>query len=198
MKNFKFTGVNIAAALLILAYFFPWFSAIGSLSLSGFSITTNGISPGMLGIFLKGFDRLLMVLIAIIPLSGCIILYQNVTGNHKFGKYYKPAHLAPAAVIIAGLVMLYFKMKPDVPDFSNEDLGYGEAMKNMPSIPPLSAILSLDVTHDEGSEISNSPKNDKANTTKITKNATLNHGFVLNSFKIVGPKKLVSSRPIPT
>lgn len=132
MKNFKFTGVNIAAALLILAYFFPWFTAMGAVSMSGFSVTTNGISPGMMGMFLKGLDRLLMVLIVVVPLSGCIILYQNVTGKHKFGKYYKPAHLVPAAVIIAGLVMLYFKMKPDVPEFSNEDLGgYGEAMKNM-------------------------------------------------------------------
>jgi hypothetical protein len=129
MKNFKFTSVNIAAAALILAYFFPWFSAMGSVSLSGFSITTNGISPGMLGMFLTGIDRLLMVLILAVPLSGCIILYQNVTGNQKFAKYYKPAHLVPAVALIAGLVMIYFKMKPDVPDVSNE--AFGEAMRGM-------------------------------------------------------------------
>lgn len=131
MKNVKFTGVNIAAALLVVAYFFPWFSAIGSVSMSGFSITSNGISPGMLGMFLKGFDRLLMVLIFIIPVCGAIILYQNITGNQKFAKYYKLSHTLPAVIIIGGLVMLYFKMKPDTPAISDEYGAYGEAMRNM-------------------------------------------------------------------
>lgn len=132
MKNFKFTGVNIAAVLLILAFFFPWFSAMGAMSMSGFSITTTGISPGMLGIFLKGLDRLLMVLIVIIPVSAGIILYQNVSGNTKFDKYYRPAHFIPAIILIVGLVLLYFKMKPDVPDFAGEDFdGYNQSFRNL-------------------------------------------------------------------
>ena len=132
MSNFKFTGANIAAALLILAYFFPWVTAMGAMSLSGFSITSNGISPGMLSVFIKGIDRLLMVLVLVIPLSGALILYQNVTGNKNFNKYYKPAHIVPAVVLVLGLLMLYFKMKPDAPEIAREDLGgYGEAMKNM-------------------------------------------------------------------
>ena len=104
MKNVKFTGVNISAALLVLAYFFPWFSAGGSGSLSGFSITTTGISPGMLSMFLGGFDRILMILIIVVPLSGALILYQNVTGNKKFDKYYRPAHFIPAIVLVAGMI----------------------------------------------------------------------------------------------
>jgi hypothetical protein len=132
MKNFKFTGVNIAAALLIIAFFFPWFSAMGSMSVSGFSIITTGISPGMLGMFLKGLDRLLMVLIIIIPVSAGIILYQNVSGNKKFEKYYRPAHFIPAVVLIVGLVMIYFKIKPDVPDFGGEDFeGYNRSMRSL-------------------------------------------------------------------
>lgn len=132
MKNLKFTGVNIAAALLILAYFFPWFTALGGISMSGFSITSNGVSPGMLAMFLKGLDRLLMVLIIVIPLSGAIILYQNITGDKKFAKYYKPAHFVPALIIIAGIIILYFKLKPDAPDFAPEASGeYGEAMRRM-------------------------------------------------------------------
>lgn len=132
MKNFKFTGVNIAAAILILAYFLPWFTAMGSVSMSGFSITSNGISPGMLGMFLKGLDRLLMVLIVVIPVSGAIILYQNITGNKKFDKFYKPAHLVPAVVLIAGLVMIYFKIKPDAPDAASAGFGeYGDTMRNV-------------------------------------------------------------------
>ncbi|MBL0356470.1 MAG: hypothetical protein IPP72_06045 [Chitinophagaceae bacterium] len=131
MSNFKFTGVNIAAALLIIAFFFPWFSAIGTVSMSGFSITSTGISPGMLGMFLKGLDRLLMVLIIVIPLSGALILYQNVTGNTKFAQYYKPAHVVPALLLIVGLIMIYFKIKPDMPDVSNESLGGYESMRHI-------------------------------------------------------------------
>ena len=151
MKDFKFTGVNIAAAVLLLAYFFPWFTAMGSISMSGFSITSNGISPGMLGMFLKGLDRILMVLIVVVPLSGAIILYQNITGNKKFDKFYKPAHLVPAVVLIAGLVMIYFKIKPDAPDATNAGFGgYGEAMRNVSSSirdmsPGLFDVLALGV-----------------------------------------------------
>jgi hypothetical protein len=130
MKNLKFTGVNIAAAVLVLAYFFPWFTAMGSVSLSGFSITSNGVSPGMLGMFLKGFDRLLMVFIIVVPASGAIILYQNITGNKKFDTFYKPAHFVPALVLIAGLVIIYFKIKPDEPDAAGFG-EYGEAMKGL-------------------------------------------------------------------
>jgi len=82
--------------------------------------------------FLKGLDRLLMVLIVLVPVCGAIVLYQNITGNKKFDKYYKPAHLVPAVVIITGLIVLYFKMKPDVPEMASVGNGeYGEAMKNM-------------------------------------------------------------------
>ena len=147
MKNVKFTGVNISAALLVLAYFFPGFSAGGSGSLSGFSITTTGISPGMLSMFLGGFDRILMILIIVVPLSGALILYQNVTGNKKFDKYYRPAHFIPAIVVVAGMILVYFKMKPDVP--SGNDM-YSQAMRNASSMAPglfdvlaLGAYLSL-------------------------------------------------------
>ncbi|MEO5892387.1 MAG: hypothetical protein ABIQ31_19215 [Ferruginibacter sp.] len=147
MTKFKFTGVNIAAALLILAFFFPWFSALGTVSMSGFSITTSGISPGMLGMFVKGLDRLLMVLIILVPLSGALILYQNVTANKKFDKYYKPAHLIPAALLIVGMIMIYFKMKPDMADMAGEDYeGFGKAMKGMQDMTPgLFDVLAIGV-----------------------------------------------------
>jgi hypothetical protein len=148
MTKFKFTGVNIAAALLIIAFFLPWFTAMGSISLSGFSITSTGISPGMLGMFLKGLDRLLMVLIVVIPLSGALILYQNVSGTKKFDKYYKPAHLLPAAILIVGLILIYFKLKPDMPEVSGEDyFGYNKALKGSirDMAPGLFDVLALGV-----------------------------------------------------
>ena len=132
MTNFKFTGVNIAATLLILAFFFPWFTAMGTLSLSGFSIITTGISPGLFAMVVKGMNRLFMMLIVVVHLSGALILYQNISGNKNFDKYYKPAQLIPGVLLVLGLVMLYFKMQLDAPVVSNEDYGgYGDMMRHV-------------------------------------------------------------------
>ena len=127
MSKIKFTGINIAAAILLLFYFLPWVS-ITPISLSGFSITTNAISPGMLAYFISGFPRLYMVLAIVVPLSAAIILYQNITGNQKFAKYYKPAHIVPALYLIAGIIGLHFEMKPSIPDAPQ---GYGEVYNQM-------------------------------------------------------------------
>jgi hypothetical protein len=114
MSKIKFTGANIAAAILVLFYFFPWVS-MSPISMSGASITSNGVSPGLMAYFVHGFQRLFMVLAIIVPASGALILYQNITGDKKFSKYYKLAHVLPAAYFIIGIVGLYFKMKPDIP-----------------------------------------------------------------------------------
>ncbi|MEO8823616.1 MAG: hypothetical protein ABI366_08570 [Ginsengibacter sp.] len=114
MDKIKFTGTNIAAAILVLFYFFPWVS-MTMVSMSGASITSNGISPGLFSFFIHGFARLFMVLAILVPVSGALILYQNLSGNHKFSKYFKLAHILPAAYFIIGIVGLYFKMKPEVP-----------------------------------------------------------------------------------
>jgi hypothetical protein len=119
MSNIKYTGANIAAALLILAYFFPWASVV-TLSMSGFTLTSNGVSPGMMAYFISGFTRFFLILAVLVPASGAIILYQNITGNKKFQKFYKPAHIVPALYLIGGIIALYFKMKPDAPDVENE------------------------------------------------------------------------------
>jgi hypothetical protein len=153
MSNFKFTGVNIAAALLIIAYFFPWVSAFGTISWSGFSITSNGISPGVMGALISGISRFFMVLVMIVPLCGVIILYQNVTGNKKFDKYYKPAHIVPALFLLIGIVGLYFKMKPDAPNLSKDMYGnnlisqeFAKAASRMNDMAPgIFDVLSLGV-----------------------------------------------------
>ena len=115
MSKVKFTGVNISAAILVLCYFLPWIS-LTAISMSGASITSNGISPGLFAYFIHGFSRLFMVLAIIVPLSGALILYQNVSGDMKFAKYFKLAHILPAAYLVIGIVGLYFKMKPDIPE----------------------------------------------------------------------------------
>ena len=115
MSKFKFTGTNIAAAILILFYFFPWVS-MTPISMSGASITSNGISPGLLAYFVHGGQRFFMILAILVPASAALILYQNVTGNKQFSKYYKLAHIIPAVYFIVGIIGLYFKMKPDVPE----------------------------------------------------------------------------------
>ena len=114
MSKVKFTGSNISAAILVLCYFLPWIS-LTAISMSGASITSNGISPGLFAYFIHGFSRLFMVLAIIVPLSGALILYQNVSGDMKFAKYFKLAHILPAAYLIIGIVGLYFKMKPEIP-----------------------------------------------------------------------------------
>ncbi|MDP4283975.1 MAG: hypothetical protein Q8891_06095 [Bacteroidota bacterium] len=71
-----------------------------------------------------------MVLAILVPLSGVVILNQNITGSKKFEKYYKPAHIVPALYFIIGIIGLYFKMKPDIPDAPK---GYGDMYNQMSS-----------------------------------------------------------------
>jgi len=109
MNKFKFTGENIAAALLILAYFFPW---VG-IGISGFGFSYSGWDITTSGQGISGLSRFLMVLALLVPASAALILYQNVSGNLKLSKYFKLAHIIPAVYILGGIIMLYFKMKPD-------------------------------------------------------------------------------------
>ena len=115
MSKIKFTGTNIAAAILILFYFFPWVD-VTAFSLSGFAITSKGVSPGLFSYFVSGIGRFYMVLAILVPLCAALILNQNITGSNKFSKYYKAAHIIPALYFIIGIVGLYFKMKPELPD----------------------------------------------------------------------------------
>lgn len=139
MDKIKFTGTNIAAAILILFYFFPWVS-VTPLSMSGASITSNGISPGLFSYFIHGFSRVFMVLAILVPACGALILYQNISGNLKFSKYYKSAHIIPAAYFIIGIIGLYFKMKPDVPS------GMGGMYNEMSDLAPgVTDILAFSV-----------------------------------------------------
>jgi hypothetical protein len=129
MNKFKFTGVNIAAAILVLFYFFPWvnFTAV---SMSGASITSKGISPGLMSYFVNGLERLWMILAIVVPASGALILYQNVTGNNKLSKYYRLAHIVPFLYFVASIIGLYVKMKPDVPE------GMGQMYNQISDLTP--------------------------------------------------------------
>jgi hypothetical protein len=146
MSNIKYTGTNIAAAVLILFYFFPWVNAI-MLSMSGFTLTSNGISPGLMAYFISGFTRFFLILAVLVPLSGAVILYQNITGNKRFEKFYKPAHIVPAIYLIVGIIGLYFKMKPDAPALSGREdemfQGMSTSMSDM--APGAFDILSFGV-----------------------------------------------------
>ena len=134
--NFKFTGVNIASALLVIAYFFPW--ADGIISVSGYNLTGMGISPGMLSYVLSGMSRLVFVLLALVPIGGAIILFQNLTGDMRFNKYYKPSHIVPALILIGSMAGAYFKMRSTVnPAAEQVNNLYGSfGMKNMSAYMP--------------------------------------------------------------
>lgn len=137
MNNFKFTGVNIAAALLIVAFFFTWVSGEGVFSYSGFELVRMGISPGMAGGLLSGFTRVLLLLIILVPLAGALILYQNVTGNQKFKQYYRPAHFLPTIILVGGMIVSYFKIEDSKKGFM------GEMMPGLFDILGAGVFLSL-------------------------------------------------------
>lgn len=130
MNKFKFTGVNLAAALLIIAYFLPWIG-IGfggfSISYSGFEITTGSQGISMV----SGFSRFLTILALLVPVSAALILYQNISGNLKFNNFYKLAHIVPAIYLMGGIIILYFKLKPDAPIASESSSKYDEMLEGM-------------------------------------------------------------------
>ena len=61
----------------------------------------------------------------------------------------------------------------------------------------LDLLLSA-VDHELGKVISNAPKNDAANSTKIRKKMTFTTALVLNAFKADAPKIRVTNNPKPT
>jgi hypothetical protein len=126
MNKIKFTGTNIAAAILVLFYFFPWLS-FSVFTMSGISVTTHGISPGIFSYINGGLARLYMILAIVVPLGGALILYQNITGDQKFSKYYKLAHYIPALYLVIGIIGLHFKLKPEIPE------GMGDMYNQMAS-----------------------------------------------------------------
>jgi hypothetical protein len=109
MKNFKFTGVNIAAAILILAYFMPWVSANGQEG-SGFKMLTTGISPGMAAMFIDGMSRIGMILTILVPACGGIILKQSLAPVNSLQKYLRIAHFIPVLFLIAGIGLVQYKI----------------------------------------------------------------------------------------
>ena len=73
-----------------------------------------------------------------------------------------------------------------------------KAMKNMLRRPVVfSAVLSILLLHDEGSAISNAPKNDMANTTSSRKKIMLQTALVERALRALAPKMSVMSRPSP-
>ena len=72
------------------------------------------------------------------------------------------------------------------------------AMKKIPTIPPLLEASSALFTQLEGKVISKAPKKLAAKTTNRAKNARLNHGLVAILFKLSAPKSSVTKSPNPT
>lgn len=131
MKNFKFTGVNIAAALLVLAYFLPWVSA-NSQDGSGFKMLTTGISPGMMAMFIDGTSRLFMILTVLVPLSGGIILKQEMAPAVNLQKYLRPAFFLPVLFLGIGAAVVQYKVSAA---FEKMYSGMGTLSSFMPKVP---------------------------------------------------------------
>ena len=71
-----------------------------------------------------------------------------------------------------------------------------KAIKKMESKPVVfSDFWSILFDHDEGSVISNAPKNEAANTTNNKQKKILNTALVANAFKALAPKSNVTANP---
>ncbi len=140
--TFKFTGTNLAAALLLITYFFmTWISAF-SIKFTGFDITSNAISPGQYGNTITGISRLALMSLALVPLASGVILFQNVTNDKRFSKYIRIAHLAPVVAILIFIVTYYFTLKSAQDQYSQTMGSLGSFMPKV-SMPALTDILSM-------------------------------------------------------
>ena len=85
------------------------------------------------------------------------------------------------------------------PVHENETSVSVNAMRKMLSNPAvLSALESTLLLHDDGSVISNAPKNDAANTTSNRKKKMLKMALVESSFNALAPNIDVTIRPSAT
>ena len=73
------------------------------------------------------------------------------------------------------------------------------AMRKMPSKPPVfSALESTALLHEDGSVSSNAPKNEAANTTNRRKKKILNTAFVAKELSALAPNRAVTNKPRAT
>ena len=141
MKKFKFTGVNIAAALLVLGYFLPWVSA-NSETGSGFKMLTMGISPGMAAMFIDSTSRLFMILTVLVPLSGGIILKQEMSPKTNLQKFLRSAFFLPALFLGIGAGVVQYKVSAAFEKMYNGMGAFSSFMPKM-SAPGLFDLLGL-------------------------------------------------------
>lgn len=140
--NIQFTGTNLAAAALLLSYFFfTWVNA-SIISFTGFDITAKAISPGIYASTFTGLNRLALIALLALPLSAALILFQNITGDKRFEKFFRAAHLAPVAVLLVLLVGSYFKMQ-SLQSQMNEAMGSFQSFMPKVAVPGLFDILGI-------------------------------------------------------
>ena len=100
--------------------------------------------------------------------------FLSNAGNHASTVKGRANAIAKAAMVIIGihtppLVELMITEPTIGPVQENDTSTRVNAIKKIPSKPPLSAPASLLFTSDEGNVISKAPRNDAANTIKIAK-----------------------------
>mgnify|MGYP007030619828 CR=1 FL=1 len=77
----------------------------------------------------------------------------------------------------------------------NETIAKANAIKRIPTNPPLSACWSTLLAHEFGKTISNAPKNEAAKNTNNPKKIKLNQTFVDSAFNESAPKTPVTNEP---
>ena len=84
------------------------------------------------------------------------------------------------------------------PVHEKDTIAKANAMKRIPTTPPLSACLSTLFAHELGNMISKAPRKETAKTIKSKKKNTLNQGFVDSAFNASAPKMPVIANPKTT
>lgn len=146
-NNFLFRRSTIVSALIFISFFMPWVNA-SFISVSGWDLATTAISPGMLGTYVSGLTRILLVFLLLIPVSSAFLIWQQYKPLQQYASYMKPAHYAPAVTMIAALII--FAVKYHAATNVEMPAGYANLSQfgiRMPKIetPGLTDIMGLGI-----------------------------------------------------
>ena len=146
-NTFKPLRSTAAAAVIFISFFMPWINA-SFISVSGWDLATTAISPGMLGTYVSGLTRILLVLLLLIPVSSAFVIWQQYKPSKQYAPYMKRAHYAPAVTLIAALVIFgikyYSATNVDIPAGYENLSQFGIKMPKIET-PGLTDILGLGV-----------------------------------------------------
>jgi hypothetical protein len=131
MNNFKLTSSNLCAIIIVLSFFMEWVGTAGS-SQSGLDLWQLGVSPGFAAMFVKGFTRIFLLLLILIPVAAGLILWQKNTAqpNQDLSQWVRRSFYIPAAISLLCLIVGIIKLNSTKSQIEDSLQGYGGMMKS--------------------------------------------------------------------